>query len=52
MKRPMKLGNYSRSCYYRTRGAYKRWCSRQFRRLARRDPENAPRKYRYFGWVD
>lgn len=35
-----------------TRRWYKKQSHRKMRRLAKRDPENAPQVYRYAGWAD
>lgn len=53
MKRPQELSSYSQG--WKRSHKHKRLSSRQFRRWCdqqmRRDPDNVPTKYYYFGWV-
>lgn len=40
-----------RACYGHSFKKYKQMCNRALRRRARRDPENAPTKIVFQGWV-
>lgn len=46
--------NWFRSMWLKpgTRRYYKKYSHRKMRRLAKRNPEDAPRVYRYAGWAD
>jgi len=48
-----RQGNYFRSQWLRPglKGWYKRDSNRRWRRMAHRDPENAPRKRKCCGWA-